>query len=112
DFIEWDSVRTGFVRPYQATFIAVANQYRGELDATGLIRMQTVPSTVTYQNKSGVLVVDSMPDRLDGMLILRLDTAQLRQSALTEAEVALYEVAEEWDLATANWSYRIATDKV
>lgn len=106
-FLEWDSVRTGFTRPKDAEFFLVAKGYEGELDINSLLRFTPLPRTVTYQDTLGKLVVDTVPARVNGRLVLTMDSLRARTSTLDPIELSLYNVGEDWDLTSAGWVMRV-----
>lgn len=106
-FIEWDSVRTGYLRPRDADFFVVAKGYEDSLDVNGLMRFTSPPRSITYQDSTGKLVVDSIPVRIGGRLILTVDTLRVRGATENQIELSLYDVAEDWDAGSANWTMRV-----
>lgn len=106
-FIEWDSVRTGYLRPRDAEFFMVAKGYEDSLDVNSLIRFAAPPHSITYQDSTGKLVVDTIPDRVSGRLVLSIDTLRVRGAAEDLIELSLYNVAEDWDAGSANWTMRV-----
>ncbi len=109
-FLEWDSVRTGFLQPVDADFMVAAAGYEGGLDAHSLFRLQAMPRTVAYNDTLGTLRVDSLPALVSGRLALRVDT--LRAVASEPVQVAVYRVDEAWDPRSVNWSLRVDTGSV
>lgn len=107
-FIEWDSVRTGFTRTREADFIIAARGYEGALDVNSILRFNAPVRAITYQDSLNQIVVDSLPQRVDGRLVLNV--ARDRVFGVGEEEnitFSLYDVAEEWDSGSANWTMRI-----
>lgn len=109
-FLEWDSVRTGFILPSQADFVVAASEFGGNLDAHGLIRLERLPRTLSYNDHEGALRVDTLPTLIGGRLTLRVDS--LRTVASGPFAVRIYQVTEDWDLKTANWVNRLDTGSV
>lgn len=111
-FIEWDSVRTGYLRPRDADFFVVARGYEDSLDISSLLRFTAPPGSITYQNSNGELTVDSVPVRVSGRLVLSVDTLRVRGVSEDIVEISLYNVAEDWDAGSANWTMRVDTGSV
>lgn len=111
-FLEWDSVRTGFMRPRDVNFFLVAKDYEENLDASSLLRFVPLPRTITYMDSEGKLVVDTVPARINGRLVLTMDTLKTRSSTMDPIQVSLYNVGEDWDLSSANWTMRIDSGAV
>lgn len=109
-FLAWDSVRSGFVRPSQAGFVIAAAQYGGSLDAHGLIRLKELPRTRSYNDAEGTLRVDTLPDLVGGRLSIRVDT--LRTVGSGPVTVGVYQIDEDWDRNSANWTNRVDTGTV
>jgi hypothetical protein len=109
-FLEWDSVRTGFLDPRHADFIVAAEKFEGELDAHGLLRLHPMPRSISYTDTAGTLRVDTLPDLVGGRLTFRVDT--LGTVGDGPIKVSVYHAGEEWDLRSANWTSRVDTASV
>lgn len=110
DFLEWDSVRTGFVLPRDVRYLVAAEKYDGALDARALLRFSALPRTLSYTDTTGTLVVDSIPDLVSGQIAFTMDT--VRTVGDGPIEVAVYTAAESWDWGSAGWTARVDTGSV
>jgi hypothetical protein len=109
-FLEWDSVRTGFLHARNASFGIASHHSDGALDVHSLLRMHPMKRTVTYNDSTGTARVDSLPELVSGRLELRLDT--IRTVGPSAVQMALYQIDESWDPSSANWTSRLDTGTV
>jgi len=108
DFLEWDSVRTGFAFPQDVGYLVGARDFDGGLNVNILIKFNQVKETLNYTDRDGETRVDSLPELVAGNIALHLDT--LRTLGDDEVEVAAYFVGEDWQIGSANWTHRVDTD--
>ncbi len=107
DYLTFDTTFTGYTTTKDASWVTVAHQFGGVVDANGLFRFANPPRIVTVRGASGA-VVDSSPRYFEGRLVLRLDTLK---SGEPPVRLRAFHTAEEWD-RSATWSLRIDTGSV
>ena len=107
DYLTFDTTFTGYTSTRDASWVTLANQFDGVVDANGLFRFAAPPRIVTVRGASGV-VVDSFPRYFEGRLVLRIDTLQSQEPPV---RLRAFHTAEEWD-RSANWTLRIDTGSV
>ena len=99
---------SGYTDAGDASFLVVANQFAGELNAHGLARFRGFPRTVTYL-RSGVTRTDSAFAYLDSRLVLGVDTTATAGRPFT---VQVWEAAQRWDAESATWTLAVDSGSV
>lgn len=98
----------GYTDASDASYLVVANQYAGELNAHGLARFRGFPRTVTYV-RNGATKSDAAFTYLDSRLVLGVDSLATAGRPFT---VQVWEAAQRWDRGSATWTYAVDTTGV
>lgn len=108
-FLALDSAYALFTTPSQASFVIVAQDFDGALDAHALASFSIV-KTITVRDTAGTgTVIDTLPSYFGGSVMLRIDTLRSSHDA---AHFAVYQAAETWDERSATWEMRVDTGSV
>ncbi len=107
DFLVFDTTFSGYTQPGQTGLIVAANDFGGTLDAHGLMRFTTLPTTVQYNDSSGTAHTDTIPTFIRARVILYTDSASISDNGSTPATLALNVSQESWDRSTATWQNRV-----
>jgi hypothetical protein len=86
-----------------ASYVVVANQYGGELNAHALARFTGFPDTVTYI-RNGTTKRDAAFTYQESRLVLGVDTLATAGLPFT---LQIWEAAQRWDPRTATWTLAI-----
>lgn len=106
-YLTFDTTFSGYTKTQDASWVTIANQFGGVVDAHGLFRFAAPPATITVRGASGT-VVDSFPRYFAGRLVLRLDTLNSQEPPVA---FRAYQTAEAWD-RSATWTLRVDTGNV
>ncbi|MBW3570808.1 MAG: hypothetical protein KY467_06865 [Gemmatimonadetes bacterium] len=101
---------SGYSDASDASYLVVANQFEGELNAHALARFRGFPRTVTYV-RNGATRTDSTFTIAESRLVLGVDTLAVAGAPFT---LQVWEAAQRWDPATATWTLAVdsAGDRV
>jgi hypothetical protein len=88
--------------------VLVANQYGGQLDAHGLLRITGFPARINYTQGTSVRN-DSLFTYGAGTLVAHIDSAGSRVAPTT---LRFRDVAQQWDRGTATWTVALDTGGV
>jgi hypothetical protein len=94
---------SGYSDASDASFVAVANQYEGSLNAHVLTRFLGIPRAVTYV-RNGATRTDSTFSFLESKLVMSVDTLATAGRPFT---LQVWEAAQKWDRETATWTNAI-----
>lgn len=98
---------TGFSRASELPFVVVANEFGEGLNAHALARF-AFPATVTY-TRNGAERRDELFSYAASSLLVRVDTAASTPGPVT---LQVWQVAQEWDRASATWTAAADTGAV
>ncbi|HEX6373799.1 MAG TPA: hypothetical protein VF006_33030 [Longimicrobium sp.] len=93
----------GYSDAADAPYVAVANQYGGELNAHALARFRGFPRSVTYV-RNGATRTDSAFTFVESRLVLSVDSLATAGRPFT---VQVWEAAQRWDPETATWALAV-----
>jgi hypothetical protein len=94
---------SGYTGATDAPFVAVANQFEGQLNAHGLARFRGFPTTVTYL-RNGTTKSDAAFTYLESRLVLSVDSVAVAGRPLT---LQVWEATQRWDQTTATWTLAV-----
>lgn len=106
-FATFDTTFSGYTDLEDASWLTVANQFGGVVDAHALIRFAQPPATVSVRGTSGS-VTDSFPRYFEGRLVLRVDTLRSQEPPV---RLHAFRTGEAWD-QSATWTLRVDTGNV
>lgn len=101
---------SGYSRASDAagSYVVVANQYGGELNAHALARFRGFPTTVTYL-RNGVSSTSPNFTYVDSRLVLGVDTLTTAGRPFT---VQVWEAGQDWHARSATWTNAVDTSGV
>jgi len=98
---------SGYGTPYALPWMVVASEYKGELEARGLVRWAGVHTVMTVMDSTGATRPDSSLTFLGGRVVAVIDTvASVFDGPVTLAAGALQ---ESWHAPTATWERAVDT---
>jgi hypothetical protein len=99
EVLSGDTVFDGYTGIRNASYLLVANDFDGGLNAHALARFGAFPDSVTYTGTSGS-VNDKTFTYASGRITALLDTIAYPDASLT---LRLYALEQPWDSLTATW---------
>lgn len=99
---------SGYTSAANASYLVVANQYQGELNAHALARFRGFPRNVTY-TRDNVSRTDTLFTFVNTRLVLGVDTLATAGRPFT---VQVWEAAQSWHAPTATWTEAVDTTGV
>lgn len=104
-FLEADTTYDRIGSLNGASFGVVGNDFENEMDAHVLFQISR-PVRATYVDPEGNTRTDSLEAIRGGRVTVVVDSQTAAQPPL---ELAVYDVTEDWDAASANWTHRVDT---
>ena len=108
-FLAGDTLLRGFGTTPLSTVLIVAEDYRGILDAHGLVQFGNFPITVAYADSSGTQSDTVMVFR-SGRIVMRVDSLSIKPDSLVAPQDSIrfeiYTLAESFEARTTTWTAR------
>ena len=108
-YLARDTSFTGYTRPSNAGYFVFANSFQGVFNANAIGHFD-MPTAIAVVDTGGTLRTDSMPTLFAGRIVLLIDT--LRSDGPAPARFRAHRLTEEFDVGSANWTYRVDTTGV
>ncbi|HEX9105874.1 MAG TPA: hypothetical protein VF832_01570 [Longimicrobiales bacterium] len=111
NFLQSDTTLTGFTKGASSTLVLIVAQgFGGQVNAHALARFVSPANTITVLDSTGTSKTDTAPSFFKGTVVLHIDTTA--QNGSTPVQLRLFRTAEEFDVNSATWQFRVDTGNV
>ena len=110
-FLQLDTTMTGFTQgPGITNVLIVAQSFGGQVNAHALARFVSPANSITVLDSTGTSKTDTLPSFFKGTVVLQIDTTAV--NGTTPVQLRLFRTAEDFDVVSAGWNFRVDTGVV